>query len=846
MKIRYLAQKLITLGLCTISLLGCSPNDGSQTLAPARNATVAWPSMQPALPQDPASEQKIADLVGQMSLAQKVGQMMQPSIDHITPAEVSQYHIGSVLSGGGMYPDSNRYASTQDWIDLADAYWQASMQGPEGTVAIPVIWGTDAVHGHNNIVGATLFPHNSALGATGNAALVQDIGSATAREVRATGIDWNFSPTVAVAKNLRWGRTYESYSENSAIVAQMAAAMVIGLQGPPGSQVFLDNNHILATAKHFIGDGATSRGDDQGNASLSEQELIAEHANGYFSALAAGVQTVMASYSSFQGLPMHAHKYLLTDILKGQLGFDGLVVSDWNALGHVDGCTRDNCAIAINAGVDMLMVPAKPDWQNMIANTIAQVNSGDIPLSRINDAVTRILRVKMRAGLFDGKKPSERVTFSAGETLSTDAHKQLARQAVRESLVLLKNDNGLLPLEGKSHILVTGNAANSVAMQSGGWTISWQGNDTQPKDFPAATRIFEALSNTVTAAGGQATFSKDGRYTHKPDAAIVVFGEEPYAEMRGDIQNLNTLEYNRQYGEALSTLKTLKSEGIPTVAIFIAGRPRLTTKEINQSDAFVMAWLPGSEAQGLADVLINGVQPAQDFKGLLSFGWPSHPCPNGKQQALFPFGYGLNYQHAATLPQFDDTYPSYPSGCDHSTTAEKVSRYDLTDSEWQWHLELESLESIPVTDTVTWQGVTASIKQNDGQGMQIDLRWKDAPRNNAVLQNGKQQSLVPNLGADHALVFDINIQQPASNSVWIKMECGHLCSELIDVTAPLKSLPQNSWQTVHLPLECIAKHRTDLAKIDSPMRIDSSGNFGISLRNLAIKEVPAGSVTLCQ
>lgn len=845
---RCLARKFITLALLAASMLGCSPNDDRQISTSEKTATITWPSMKAALPRDPIVEQKVAELVSKMSLAQKVGQMMQPAIAHITPDEVSQYHIGSVLNGGGMYPNGNRYASIQDWLDLADAYWEASMKETDAALAIPIIWGTDAVHGHNNVVGATLFPHNSALGATGNAKLVQDIGSATAQEVVATGIHWNFSPTVAVAKNLRWGRSYESFSENSAIVTQMASAMVIGLQGAPGSQVFLDNNHILATAKHFIGDGATLRGDDQGNASISEQELIAEHANGYFSALAAGVQTVMASYSSFQGLPMHAHKYLLTDILKGQLGFDGLVVSDWHALGHVDGCTRDNCSTAINAGVDMLMVPDRPDWQTMIANTVAQVNSGVIPLSRIDDAVTRILRVKMRAGLFDGKKPSERVTTAFGKTLSTDTHKQLARQAVRESLVLLKNDNSLLPLDGSSHILVTGNAANSVGVQSGGWTISWQGNDTQPADFPAATSIFDALSSSVTAAGGQASFSEDGRYTSKPDVAIVVFGEQPYAEMRGDIQNLNTLEYNRQYGEALTALTYLKSEGIPVVAVFIAGRPRLTTKEINQSDAFVMAWLPGSEAQGLADVLINGIQPAQDFKGLLSFSWPSHPCPNteAKQPPLFPFGYGLNYQHAATLPQFDENYPSYPNGCDHPPVLGVVNSYDLTRSEWQWHLELESLESISVTDAVTWQGVTASIEQSDSQGKFIELTWHDAPRNNAVLQNGKRQSLVANLAADHALVFDINILQPASDSVWIKMECGHLCSEPVEVTTALKRLPQHSWQTVHLPLSCIAEHRTDLAKINSPIRIDSSGNFGIRLRNLSIKDVPQGSVNLCE
>lgn len=845
---------LTSAALVTALLFGCSQgnnNEATNNDVTPPKLTAKWPTVSLPIAYNPEVEQQIQEMVSAMSLEQKIGQMMQPSIDHVTPEDVTQYYLGSVLNGGGMYPNKDRHAKAEDWMTLADAYWDASLNMPEGVPAIPLIWGTDAVHGHNNVVGATLFPHNSALGAANNPALVKRIGQAVALEVVATGIDWNFAPTTAVAKNLRWGRTYESFSESPGIVAELSAAMVLGLQGEPNTTNFLAYNHVIATAKHFIGDGATTRGDDQGKTELTEQELINQHLTGYLSTLSSGAQTVMASYSSWQGIPMHAHNYLLTDVLKEHLGFDGFVISDWNAIGHVEGCTRDNCATAINAGVDMLMVPAKPDWPNMITNTIAQVKSGEIAMSRIDDAVTRILRVKVRAGLFKGLRPSSRSAYTHGEYLSTGSHRGLAREAVRESLVLLKNNNNLLPLSANKHLLIAGNAANDVAMQSGGWTISWQGDDTSPEDFPAATSIYKGMLYTTRSAGGKVTLSETGDYTERPDAAIVVFGEEPFAEMRGDLENLKTFDYNRQYSEALSILKKLQADGIPTVSVFISGRPRLVTKELNASDAFVMAWLPGSEGQGIADVLLEGADPAHPFKGRLPFAWPSEPCPNtdgSLNNPLFPFSFGLTYQSQQQTPAFDENYTPFTHGCDLPETLDDITTYTVNNDDWKLHLELKSLEKVAVTDSTTWQGLTASIVRSEARTFeQIDLTWKDAPRNNAVLQDGLVHSMVPNLVAGHALTFDLNIAQAADQKVWLKMECGHLCSQQIDVTQALKTLPKNTWKTVYVPLECVANHRTDLAKINSIFRIDSSGNFNVSLKNIAVGPVSGeNALNLCQ
>lgn len=597
--------------------------------------------------QDNEIEAKVAALLARMTLEQKVGQMVQPDIRSVTPEDVRKHRLGSVLNGGGAFPGEKKHASIADWVALADSFYDASMDTANGAPAIPIIWGTDAVHGHNNVIGATLFPHNIGLGAANDPALMERIGAATAREVAATGLDWTFAPTVAVVRDDRWGRTYESYSEDPEIVRAYADRVVRGLQGVRGSQEFLGPSHVLATAKHFIGDGGTADGVDRGDTAVSEGDLLRIHGQGYVTALAAGVQTVMASYNSWNGLKVHGHHHLLTDVLKKQMGFDGIVVSDWDGVDEVQGCSKDKCAQAINAGIDMVMVPN--DWKNFLTNTLDQVRAEKIPMARIDDAVTRILRVKYRAGLFERGRPSSRPLANKREVIGAPEHREVARQAVRKSLVLLKNERGLLPLRRKSNVLVVGDGADNISKQTGGWTLTWQGTENTSADFPGATSIYQGIARAVGEAGGKVSASLDGLQQSRPDVAIVVFGEDPYAEWFGD---LKSIDYRGATGGAeLALLKQLRQASVPTACVFLTGRPLFIEQELAACDAFVVAWLPGSEGGGISDVLFRKTNGKVnfDFVGKLSFSWPRTASQTALNRndpnydPLFPYGFGLRY-----------------------------------------------------------------------------------------------------------------------------------------------------------------------------------------------------------
>lgn len=614
-----------------------------------QGASALWPKIASPYGVDAAVEERVDSILSRMSLAEKVGQITMAEIQSISPGDVKRFHIGGLLNGGGSYPNKNKNASIAEWLVMANAFYDASMDDGDGKVAVPVIWGTDAVHGHNNVVGATIFPHNIGLGATRNPALVRDIGVATAREVAVTGISWAFAPTVAIARDDRWGRTYESYSEDPALVADYAKEIVVGLQGHPALENAFGADKVVATAKHFIGDGGTLNGDDQGDTRLSEDALKKLHAPGHFTAIGAGAQTVMATFSSWNGVKTHGNNYLLTTVLKDRLGFDGFVVGDWNGHEQLPGCSVSSCAAAVNAGIDMIMVPN--EWRNFIRNTTRQVKSGEISEERLDDAVRRILRVKIRAGLFEKGRPSTQSLAGAKNLLGHPDHRALARRAVRESLVLLKNDS-VLPLNPGKKILVAGDAADSLPRQSGGWTITWQGRDLTNADFPGATSIYEGVRKAVEAAGGQTILSEAGEYKAKPDAAIVVFGEMPYAEFEGDLETDRGVDFEDE--KALVILRRLKAEGVPTVAVFVSGRPRWVSPEIEAADAFVAAWLPGSEGDGVADLLIAGAdgRPRYDFKGKLSFSWPAAPDQNPvnigdtNYAPAYPFGFGLSYDKA--------------------------------------------------------------------------------------------------------------------------------------------------------------------------------------------------------
>ncbi|MEO7072213.1 MAG: glycoside hydrolase family 3 N-terminal domain-containing protein, partial [Rhodanobacter sp.] len=483
---------------------------------PASAGYADWPAIQSVLPADPALGARVHAIVASMTLAQKIGQMTQAEIKSITPEEVTRYYIGSVLNGGGSWPGLDKHAGVRDWLALADRYHDASMT-TDASIKVPLIWGTDAVHGHSNVFGATLFPHNIGLGAAHDPALIHDIGVATARAVRATGIDWVFAPTVAVAQDARWGRTYESFSSNAPLVREYARAYVSGLQGDFGA------HNVLATAKHFIGDGATAHGKDQGQAQVSRADMINVHGAGYYGALEAGVQSVMASYNSWDDVAagvdhgkMSGARELLTGALKDKMGFAGFIVSDWNAIGQLPGCSNASCPKAINAGIDMVMVP--DDWRAFIVNTMRQVQDGQIPMARIDDAVSRIVRAKLRLRDFD-RRPSERAGAGDARLLQS---RDLARRAVRESLVLLKNNHDVLPLKPGMKLLVVGKSADSIANQAGGWSLTWQGTGNTNADFPHGQSIFSAIAETARAAGGSAELNVAGDFTTRPDVAVVV------------------------------------------------------------------------------------------------------------------------------------------------------------------------------------------------------------------------------------------------------------------------------------------------------------------------------------
>jgi len=611
-----------------------------------------WPQGQSGVPDDPAIEARITDLLSRMTIEEKVGQTIQADLGSVTPDDVRNYRLGSILDGGSSGPHGNDRAPVQDWLSTADEFWRASMEVPAGHVAIPLLWGTDSVHGNSNIVGATIFPHNIGLGAMRDLALLRNIGEVTAIETRVTGQDWDFAPVIAVARDDRWGRTYESYSESPDVVRAYAGEMVKGLQGEPGAADFLRGGHVLATTKHFLGDGGTDRGTDQGDTLSSEEELRDIHSAGYPSAIAAGVQTVMVSFSSWRGEKMSANRALLEDVLRGRFGFNGFTISDWNAHTQVPGCTGSRCPAAFLAGIDMFMAP--DTWKGLYTGMVEEVRSGEIPMSRLDEAVSRILRVKLRAGLFEEGLPSQRPYAGQWNELGSPEHRAIARRAVRESLVLLKNEHGILPLNPHLNVLVAGDGAENMSKQTGGWTISWQGDGNSRADFPNAQTIYEGIAEQAKAAGGSATLSIDGSFIAKPDVAVVVFGESPYAEGQGDRADV---AFEPPDSPNLQLLRRLKAQGIPAVIVFLSGRPLYVTPEINAAEAFVAAWLPGSEGGGVADLLFRKPDGTiqYDFRGRLSFSWPRSPdqtplnVGDVNYNPLFPFGYGLDYAHPQDL-----------------------------------------------------------------------------------------------------------------------------------------------------------------------------------------------------
>ncbi|HTG93841.1 MAG TPA: glycoside hydrolase family 3 protein [Pyrinomonadaceae bacterium] len=579
-----------------------------------------------------AYDRQVRALLSRMTLQEKIGQMLQAEQDKLAEGDIEKYSIGSVLSGGSSDPKSGN--SLEAWTNLYDSL---QSQALKTRLRIPILYGIDAVHGHNNVLNAVVFPHNIALGCTRNPSLVERAARITAIDVKATGINWTFAPCVTVPRDERWGRTYEGFGETPELARDLGAAAVRGFQGNDLS----DPLSVLACAKHFIGDGGTSFGTgpknqllDRGDTKISEQELRSIHMAGYVSAIRAGVGTIMPSYSSWNGVKCSGNKRLLTEILKNELKFEGFLISDYDAIDEMPGDFKTQIETSVNAGMDMFMVPKK--FPQLYTLLLELVNEKRVAMSRIDDAVKRILRVKFATGLLD-KDRSPLADRKLHSSFGSAEHRQVARECVRETLVLLKNDKRTLPLsKSLRQIVVAGSSADDIGKQCGGWTISWQGKSGNITG--GGTTILAALKQSVSS-NTEVVYSPDGSNVSKADAAIVVVGEVPYAEFMGDRASLNLPD------EDLAAIERVKRAGIPTIVLMFSGRPIIINRALELSDAFVAAWLPGTEGRGVTDVLFGDFP----FKGKLSFSWPQSmeqiPINVGDSnyQPLFKYGFGLQY-----------------------------------------------------------------------------------------------------------------------------------------------------------------------------------------------------------
>ncbi|WP_368565354.1 exo 1,3/1,4-beta-D-glucan glucohydrolase [Pseudoxanthomonas sp. UTMC 1351] len=817
---------------------GCRDGNKTDDANKPASATSAspWPSVAWPVPEDPAIEKRIDELLAKMTVEEKVGQIVQGDIASLTPEDVRKYRLGSVLAGGNSDPDGRYDATPAEWLALADAFYDASMDTSTGGKAVPIIFGIDAVHGQSNIVGATLFPHNIGLGATRNPDLMLQIGKVTATETRTTGMEWAFAPTVAVPQDDRWGRTYEGYSESPDVVASFSGKVVEGLQGKVGSPDFLDGSHVIASVKHFLGDGGTTGGKDQGDTKVDEAELARIHGAGYPPAIAAGAQTVMASFNSVNGEKMHGNQHLLTDVLKGQMHFGGFVVGDWNGHGQIKGCTNDNCPATITAGLDMAMAP--DSWKGFYESALAAVKAGTLPMERLDDAVRRILRVKFRLGLFEAGKPSKRPLGGKFELLGAPEHRAVARQAVRESLVLLKNQDGVLPLDPKKTILVAGDGANDVGKQSGGWTLNWQGTGTKRKDYPNADSIFEGIEQQAKAAGGKAVLAVDGRYTQKPDVAVVVFGENPYAEFQGDIA---TLAYKPGDDSDLELIKRLKAEGIPVVAVFLSGRPLWVNREINASDAFVAAWLPGSEGGGIADVLLRKADGsvAHDFKGKLSYSWPrtatqyANNVGQKDYNPQFAFGYGLTYADkgdVAPLPEDSGVSGEQAVAGVYFARGQVAPGMTLRMENAEGHAS--QVAALPAALHDGSLRVTAV--DHNAQEDARRLSWSGDGKASVALLSSTPLDLSRESNGDVLLVLTVRPETLPAGDINVGVSCGSGCAAQLPLRDSLAALPKGEWTTVGIPLKCFATAGADVSKLDQLLRLETAGKTELSLSRVAL------------
>jgi len=813
-----LFQTLILLFTSLIFILSCNNS----------NENNIWTSIDP-LPLDPDIEAQIDEILLKLTLEQKVGQVIQGDSDSVTPEDVKKYRLGSVLSGGNSAPGPLNYAETKAWVELADRYFNASIDDEGVEIAIPIIWGIDAVHGHANLKGAIIFPHNIGLGAANNPELIEKIAKITAHELTVSGHDWTFAPTLAVPQDLRWGRSYEGFSEDPEIVKSYGDRIVIGLQGAFGSENFMGNGKVISSAKHFLADGATENGVDQGDALISENELINIHAAGYYSSIPAGVQTVMASFSSWNGRKLHGDKELLTDVLKEKMGFNGFVVGDWNGHGQVPGCVNTDCPQSLNAGLDMYMAP--DSWKGLYESTLQYVKDGTIPIERLDDAVRRILRVKLLSGIFQKGPPSSRVNAGDETLLGLPEHREIARQAVRESMVLLKNNNNVLPIDPSKKILVIGDGAASISKASGGWTLSWQGKNHTNDEFPNGESILSGIEKIVKNAGGEVIFSKTGETSVSADVVIAIYGEDPYAEFQGDRENLDYISK----GFDTNKLLRFKKMNIPVVSVFLSGRPMWTNPEINNSDSFVAAWLPGSEGGGIADLLFQTNQ-SYDFKGKLPFTWPTSALVSEKKEVLFNLGYGLNYKSNDQIALLSENF-----GLENSNVASSGIYFSkgATVSPWDLWLISGELEKQIASFPTSVGGLIVSKTDHLAQEDALRINWTQGDQTRYQPSNEGDYFRISTIEPDDmtrqsngAMKLAFNAKSFSGQTETIRIG---QCDNQSDCNKTLELEISKNWKEYMISLKDFENLGIEMSNITSAFLVKAMPGTDIGLSNIRLE-----------
>ncbi len=840
-----------------------------------------WPRIESAIAKDEKIEIEVQRLVNLMTVEEKVGQMIQPDLRGVSVQELIDYKIGSILNGGGAWPNENKRSSATDWVTKADEFWLATEEVfKDRPFRIPFMWATDAVHGHNNVFGATVFPHNIGLGCARDPELIRQIGRITAIEIAATGLDWTFAPTVATPRDLRWGRVYEGYSEDPEIVYSYASQMVKGLQGDTVD--LKGEHHVISNVKHWVGDGGTRTGVDRGVNGYSETLLRNIHAMGYFSGLEAGAQVVMSSFNSWDNAAnydhsahmagdyngkLHGSKYLLTDVLKEKMQFDGLVVTDWHGHSEVSKCSDDDATYAINAGNDILMIPVNKHWTAVYKKTVQDINAGLIPMERIDDAITRILRVKMRAGLWEKPRPSGRSLAGNQSLLGKPEHREIAREAVRKSLVLLKNKQEILPLGKNQKVILTGSAADDLQKQSGGWNLTWQGDENCLEDFPGATTVKMALEAELGFENVNFDPDLESKLS-EGDVAVVVFGEDPYAEMMGDIKPWQTLEFaslKRSYNADVEKIRTLYNAGVKIISIFFSGRPLYLNEEIAKSDAFVAAFLPGSEGEGITDVIVGDENRRlrYDFTGQLSYSWPNkkrstsvntvpkhipdyvlpehEQDPKGEHNPLFAYGYGLNYQGRKQSLNLDDLPLDRDDEFAKETATQASHMYGVNATLGDYQLK--------IADTGHWMGVdvsrnnamsldTLQTKPFNYQQQQdaVEVEIKETGCVYIQASNGSIEDLSRYDNEKGVIRFDIKLMRNPEMPVYLLLQkclAAQEQSSVVHININDMLPSQNDvFQTVSIACHQFSSAGVDLRCVETPFMLFTEGHFHAVIANI--------------